>query len=188
VWMPASAAKWRTLRRACATKIFSPQQLDSTQCIRKRKVQDLLNYVHECCIKGEAFDIGEAIFTTIINSMSNTLLSMDLAHYNYFDNNKFHEFKEIMIGLTKETGRTSVSDFLPFLRLLDPQGTRSSTKINFEKMLEFLNSVIEERTHSSSDESRMNFNECNDVLDSFLDLIKQGSSELNLNDVIYLFV
>ncbi|XP_072065863.1 cytochrome P450 76T24 isoform X2 [Arachis hypogaea] len=57
VWMPASAAKWRTLRRACATKIFSPQQLDSTQCIRKRKVQDLLNYVHECCIKGEAFDI-----------------------------------------------------------------------------------------------------------------------------------
>lgn len=71
VWMPSSP-KWRNLRRVCATKIFSPQQLDSTQFHRKRKVQVLLNYVNECCMKGEALDIGEAIFTTVLNSVSNT--------------------------------------------------------------------------------------------------------------------
>lgn len=46
VWIPPSA-KWRTLRKACATKIFSPQQLDTTKFHRKRKVQDLINYVRK---------------------------------------------------------------------------------------------------------------------------------------------
>ncbi|BAT97803.1 hypothetical protein VIGAN_09135900 [Vigna angularis var. angularis] len=48
VWMPPSAL-WRTLRRACATKVFSSQQLDSTQVCRQRKVQELMDYVKERC-------------------------------------------------------------------------------------------------------------------------------------------
>ncbi|RHN55913.1 putative cytochrome P450 [Medicago truncatula] len=76
VWIPPSA-KWRTLRKACATKIFSSQQLDSTKFHRKRKVQDLINYVHKCCEKGEAFDFGEVSFATVMNSISETFISMD---------------------------------------------------------------------------------------------------------------
>ena len=58
-WMPLSA-QWRTLRRACATRIFSNQQLDLTEICRRRKVQDLLDYVDEKCSNKEALDIGES--------------------------------------------------------------------------------------------------------------------------------
>ena len=59
VWMPLSA-QWRTIRRACATRIFSNQQLDLTEICRRRKVQDLLDYVDEKCRSKEALDIGES--------------------------------------------------------------------------------------------------------------------------------
>ena len=58
-WMPLSA-QWRTLRRACATRIFSNQQLDLTEICRQRKVHDLLNYLDEKCRNKEALDIGKS--------------------------------------------------------------------------------------------------------------------------------
>ncbi|RDX64636.1 Inactive cytochrome P450 76AD1, partial [Mucuna pruriens] len=62
-WLPL-LAQWRTLRRVCATKVFSSHKLDPTQIIRQMKVQELMDYVKERCKKGEALDIGEASFTT----------------------------------------------------------------------------------------------------------------------------
>ena len=59
VWMPP-LAQWRTLRRACATRVFSSRQLDLTQICRQEKVRDLLDYVDEKCRNKEALDIGES--------------------------------------------------------------------------------------------------------------------------------
>jgi hypothetical protein len=119
VWMPPSA-KWRTLRRACATKIFSPQQLDSTRFHRKRKVPDLINYVYKCCEKGEAFDFGEVVLATVMNSISETFISMDLFHYfgSKDDDKKSREFKEIVIGIMEEVGRPNVVDSSLFSNFL----------------------------------------------------------------------
>ena len=58
VWLPPSA-QWRNLRRVCATKIFSPQLLDSTQILRQQKVHDLLDFVKERCKKGEVIGFCE---------------------------------------------------------------------------------------------------------------------------------
>ena len=184
LWLPTST-KWRTLRRACATKIFSPQQLDSTQFHRKRKVQDLLDYLHGCCKKGEALDIGEAMFITIINSISNTFLSMDLVHYNG-SNEKFQEFKEIIVGFTEDSARPNLADFFPLFRLFDPQGARARTKNRYEKLYALFDSAMEKRMHLS--DSKMNSRECNDALDSLLDLVNEESSELSRHDVLRLFM
>ncbi|KAJ1413671.1 Cytochrome P450 [Sesbania bispinosa] len=180
VWMPTSA-KWRALRRVCATKIFSTQQLDSTQFHRKRKMQDLLNYVHERCHKGEAFDFGEAILATVMNSISETLISMDLFHY--YADNKSREFKEMVFGIMEEVGRPNLVDFFPFFKLFDPQGVRARMTNHFGKLLAFFDGVMEERMTSRATESK----ECNDVLDSFLDLLKEESSQLSRHDVLHLF-
>ncbi|KAK4276067.1 hypothetical protein QN277_019057 [Acacia crassicarpa] len=56
--------QWKTLRRACITKIFSSSQLDSTLNLRLSKLQEMLEYVNECCRKSETLDIGELAFTT----------------------------------------------------------------------------------------------------------------------------
>ncbi|KAG4937091.1 hypothetical protein JHK84_051186 [Glycine max] len=58
VWLPPSP-KWRNLRRVCATKVFSPQLLDSTQILRQQKVHDLLDFVKERCKKGEVIGFCE---------------------------------------------------------------------------------------------------------------------------------
>lgn len=186
VWMPPSA-KWRTLRRACATKIFSSQQLDSTQFHRKRKIQDLLNFVHQCCQKGGAFDFGEVILATVMNSISETFISMDLfRYYNHDDasDQKSRGFKEMVLGIMEEVGRPNVVDFFPFFRLFDPQGVRARMRNHFGKLLAFFDGVMEERIRLRASESN---EECNDVLDSFLDLLKEESSQLSRRDVLHLF-
>lgn len=187
VWMPPSP-KWRSLRRACATKIFSPQQLDSTQFHRKRKVQDLLNYVQKCCEKGEALDFGEVVLATVMNSISETFISMDLFHYcdpsNDDDNKKSREFKEMVFGIMEEVGRPNVVDFFPFLKLFDPQGVRTRMRNHFEKLLAFFYEVMKERMRlRASGESK----EYKDVLDSFLDLLNEENSQLCRHDVLHLF-
>ena len=182
-WLPISA-KWRTLRRACATKIFSPQQLDSTQFLRKKKVQDLLDYVHECCKKGGSFDFGEAIFTTVLNSISNTFFSMDLFHYHAPDHKSYNEFKEIIFGIVEEAGRPNIADFYPFFRLFDLQGVRARTRNHYTKLVAFIDGVMEERMRLRASESK----ECKDALDSLLNVIKEeSSSQLSCHDVLHLF-
>ena len=43
-------------------------------------------------------------------SISNTFLSIGLAYYNA-SNDKSQDFKDIIVGLTKETGRHNVANF-----------------------------------------------------------------------------
>ncbi|KAH1068287.1 hypothetical protein GLYMA_03G021200v4 [Glycine max] len=182
VWMPP-LAQWRTLRRVCATKVFSSQQLDSTQVFRQRKVQDLMDYVKERCEKGEALDIGEASFTTVLNSISNTFFSMDLAYYT---SDKSQEFKDIVWGIMEEAGRPNVVDFFPIFRLLDPQGVRRRMNGYFGKLIAFFDGLIEERLRlrASENESKA----CNDVLDTVLELMLEENSQVTRPHVLHLFL
>ena len=63
-------------------QIFAPQQLDVTQALRRKKLQELLDHVNQCCNSGEAVDIGRAIFVTVLNAISNTFFPIDLARYS----------------------------------------------------------------------------------------------------------
>ncbi|KAJ1413672.1 Cytochrome P450 [Sesbania bispinosa] len=182
VWMPP-LAMWRTLRKACATKVFSSQQLDSTQVLRQRKVQELLDHVKECCKKGQALDIGEASFTTVLNSISNTFFSMDLAHYT---SDKSQEFKDIVWGIMEEAGKPNVVDFFPIFRLLDPQGARTRMNNYFEKLISFFDGLIEERLHLRASENEIKAS--NDVLDSMIELMLEDNSQVSRPHVLHLFL
>ncbi|KAI4356840.1 hypothetical protein L6164_000828 [Bauhinia variegata] len=181
VWLPASA-KWRSLRRACATKIFSPQQLDTTQSLREKKVQELLDFAGEICQNGEALDIGEAVFATTLNSLSNTLCSVDLVSLNS-DSSK--ETKDIVWALLEENGKPNVVDFFPILRPFDPQRAYAKSKIYFGKFLKYFDGIIEERIRSRA--SEVESKEYNDVLDSFLNVSEEDSSHLSHLDLLHLF-
>ncbi len=63
--------KLRKLRKVSATQIFAPQQLDATQALRRKKVQELLDHVNQCCNSREAIGIGRATFVTVLNNISN---------------------------------------------------------------------------------------------------------------------
>ena len=182
-WLPPST-QWRTLRKVCVTKVFSPQQLDSMQILRQQKVQELLDFVKEKCMKGEVLDIGEAAFTTTLNSISNTLFSMDLAHFT--SNEKFQEFKDIVGGVMEEAARPNVADFFPILRSLDPQRVHAKMSSYFKRLIEIFDGIIEERVHSRV--SKTDSKACNDVLDSCLNIIEETGSQMNRHEMLHLFL
>ena len=180
VFMPPTA-KWRILRRACNSHIFSPQNLDSTRIFRKNKVKELLDYVDECCRNNKALDIGQAAFKTVVNFISNTLFSIDFVG---LASDSSEEFEQLTRGMMEEAGRPNVADFFPFLRLFDPQRARARMDGYSRKLLGFIDGIIE---HRIRDRSNMKMEGTSDVLDSFIDLMEDDNSQLNHLDVLHLF-
>ncbi|XP_004492664.1 cytochrome P450 76T24-like [Cicer arietinum] len=162
-WLPTSPL-WKKLRKFCVTNLFSPKMLDSTKIIRQKKLQDLLDYVKEKSNKGEVFNFGEAVFVTVLNTISNILFSMDMAHYE-----KYHEFENIIRGLSNVIGQPNIADFFPILRPLDPQRLHAGTVNYWGKLCKIIEGIVEERV--SKNDSKV----CNDVLDSLLNNIGEPS-------------
>ncbi|XP_045798597.1 cytochrome P450 76T24-like [Trifolium pratense] len=185
VGMLPPLALWKKLRKICATKVFSTNILDSTKILRQQKLQELLDYVKEKCNKGEVFDVGEVVFTTILNSISNILFSMDLTHST--PDEKSQEFKNIIWGIMEESGRPNVSDFFPILRPLDPQRVKARMTNHMKKVYKIFDGIIEERICSR--DSKVDYEVFNDVLDSLLNNNNLGetTSELSRNEMVHLF-
>jgi hypothetical protein len=200
VWLPA-LAPWRNPRKPSATQIFAPQQLDATQALRRKKVQELLDHVNQCCNSGEAVDIGRAIFVTVLNAISNTFFSFVLAQYS---SNLSLEFQDLICGVMEGLGKPNVADYFP----AHPQGARRRMMIYFEKLMGILDGIINERVQlrasSEGSKARMIYFEklmgildgiinervqlrassegskaSNDVLDSFLNLAEEDNSEIS---------
>ncbi|XP_054781271.1 cytochrome P450 76T24-like [Prosopis cineraria] len=181
-WLAVSP-QWRTLRRVCVTKVFSTLKLDTTQFLRQSKVGDLIHHVHEYSIKGEAIDLTEALFTTVLKSISNMLFSMDFARYG---SDKAREYKKLMIGIVDEAGRVNVSDLFYVLSFLDLQGVRARMTGYLRKLYKIFDDIMEDRLRfrSLNKESK----DYTDVLDSFLNLMQDGTSQLSRDDALHLFI
>ncbi|KAF7844707.1 geraniol 8-hydroxylase-like [Senna tora] len=138
IFLPVSSPRWRTLRKFCATKIFSPHKI-----IRAEKVMEkMLGFVRECGFKGEAIDVGEAAFTTVLNALSNAFFSVDLAGYR---SDCSHEFREVISCVTLEASKPNVADYLTFLRWFDPQGAMRRMRKYYEKLFRVFEGIVEER-------------------------------------------
>ncbi|KAK7857099.1 geraniol 8-hydroxylase [Quercus suber] len=181
-WIPINS-QWRNLRKAVVTHIFAPQRLDATQALRLAKIRELLDHVNQSCKSGAPIDIGRVVLTTVLNAISNTFFSIDLAQY---DSNLSHEFQDLVCGVTEEAGRPNIADYFPALRLIDPQGVRKRVRIYFSKVFGIFDGIIKERLQlrASSKGSKGS----NDVLDSFLSLTEEDNSEISLLDIKHLLL
>ncbi|KAI3411572.1 uncharacterized protein J3R85_017813 [Psidium guajava] len=168
VWLPASD-KWKQLRKVCTVQMFSVHKLDAGQLLRLKKVDELVSFVHESCQKGHCVDLGKAAFTTVLNLISNTLFSVNLAHH---DEGSSQEFRDLVWGVMEETGKPNVSDFFPALRWFDPQGARRRISAYFSRLLAIFDGLIEERTQARA--SLVASSLSSDVLDSLINLKESG--------------
>ncbi|KAK7841682.1 geraniol 8-hydroxylase [Quercus suber] len=123
------------------------------------------------------------VFTTVLNSISSTFFSMDLAQY---DSNFSQEFRDIVCGVAEEVGRPNIADYFPALRLIDPQGVRKRTRIYYIKIFGILDGIIKKRLQlrASSKGSKTG----NNVLDSLLSLIEEDNSKISLLDIKHLLM
>ncbi|CAK9186493.1 unnamed protein product [Ilex paraguariensis] len=180
-WLPAEK-QWRNLRKICKEHLFSSQRLNASQVLRREKVQELLDYIHECCIRSQAVDIGRVAFTTTLNLISNTIFSIDLAHLH--DSNGSQVPKDIVWGLMEYVGKPNLADYFPVLRLIDPQGILKQGQIYFEKLSVIFDGIINRRIESRSSSSSRS----NDLLETLLDLSQKNDSELSYKDMKHMFV
>ena len=167
----------------CYPNIFAPQRLDATEVLRLAKVQELLDHVNQSCKSGTPIDIGRVVFTTVLNAISNTLFSIDLAQY---DSNLSQEFRDLLCGLAKEAGRPNIADYFPALRLIDPQGVRKRTRIYYSKLLAIFDGIINQRLQLRA--SSKGYKASNDTLDSLLSFIEEDNSKINLLDIKHLLL
>ncbi|KAI9180093.1 hypothetical protein LWI28_001094 [Acer negundo] len=181
VWLPA-LAPWRNLRKVCATQMFAAQRLDATQAVRQKKVQEVVDYVHENCTSGSVVDIGQTAFTTVMNSVSNTFFSIDLAHYQ---SDLSQNFNDLVYGVMEEIGKPNIANYFPILRSIDPQGIRKCTTTYVEKIFYIFDGIIDERIQARE---TMMSKESKDLLDSLLNLAEENSSELSLAVIKHLFL
>ncbi|KAK6918477.1 Cytochrome P450 [Dillenia turbinata] len=176
--LPAST-KWRAFRKYCVSYMFSSQKIEAKKGLRQEKVKQLLKYVHDCCNKSQAVEIGQVAFTTSLNVLSNTLLNTDLASY---ESDWAYEFKQHILGISKQAGKRNSADYFWGLRLIDPHGIRRATKFHMKNIFAIFEGIVNERLHSGD------FSSNNDVLDGLLKLHKENASEFSVEDIKHLLL
>ncbi|WJX54702.1 hypothetical protein P8452_40553 [Trifolium repens] len=166
---------WREMRRVCKNQLFSNKSLDANQYLRRHKIDELINYVSQCSLKGEAIDIGSVAFKTSINLLSNTIFSIDFANISAGTNDN-KENKDLVINMAKTVGVPNMSDFFPLLRLIDPQGIKKTYLFYIGKLFSVFDNIIDQRLKlRNADDFVTN----NDMLDSLLSLLEENPKEMD---------
>lgn len=173
VWLPANS-QWRSIRKLLTTNIFSNSRLEANQHLRFKKVQELVAYCGKNSENGSSIKIGEAVFRTSLNLLSNTIFSVDFADYY---STKATEFKDAVWNIVLTTTKPNLVDFFPILRKIDPQGIRRGCTGHFEKVLKIMDGLISERLEQRKISGRRS----DDVLDEFLNYIEENPEEIDFN-------
>jgi cytochrome P450 len=80
------------------------------------------------------------------------------------------------MNMAKTVGVPNMSDFFPFLRLIDPQGIKKTYVLYIEKLFGVFNNIIDQRLKLREGN---NFVTNNDMLDSLLDLFEENKKEMD---------
>lgn len=179
-WIPVSPL-WRNFRKSCNNTLFAGKILDANENLRRKKVEELVEIVRKSALKGEAVDVGRLVFTTTLNLLSNTIFSVDLADPN---SELAREFKKYVGGIMEEAGKPNLSDYFPFLRKLDVQGTRKRMKIHMGNVLNLLDSMIKQRMKQQ--ELNPDFVPKNDMLHYLLN--EEINAEINQKQMQHLLL
>ncbi|XP_030442291.1 geraniol 8-hydroxylase-like [Syzygium oleosum] len=179
-WMPVSPL-FRNLRKIYNSHLLSSKKLDSNRHLRSKKVQELVAYVGKCAHNGDVVDIGEAAFRTTLNSLSNTVFSLDMTD----PSTSAKELKEVMWQIMAEVGKPNIADYFPVLKKIDPQGSKQRTELHFSKMLDIFDGLIKQRLQLRTQPGATT---SNDVLDALLDVVEDKSEDLDISLVKHLFL
>ncbi|XP_010555533.1 PREDICTED: inactive cytochrome P450 76AD1-like [Tarenaya hassleriana] len=181
-WLEVSD-KWRNLRKIGNNYIFANLKLEARQDLRRKKVDELLQEVGNCCREGKAVDIAQASFRTTLNLLSNTFFSVDLADTS---SENAREFKDAVKGIMEVIAKPNLSDYFPIVRFLDPQGIRRETGVLCQKFLGIFDRIINEWLRSSNESDRREKN--GDVLDTLLGIAEDKNMDLDLAEIRHLFL
>ncbi|OAY72692.1 Geraniol 8-hydroxylase, partial [Ananas comosus] len=148
LWLPVDQ-QWRNLRKLVNTELASSQRLDDLQALRHKKARELVTYLREKSLEGKPVDVGGAVYSTTVNTISNLIFSVDVVNPS---SEAPGSFKEIIRGVMYETSNANISDFFPFLAALDLQGRRRHLADHFRRLHKVLDKLVDQRIQENAAE------------------------------------
>ncbi|CAI0403683.1 unnamed protein product [Linum tenue] len=121
VWSSnCSNDQWKAFRAMLRNHIFSPKAIESQAPVRERKVAQMVEFLEGKL--GETVSIGEVVFTTFFDSLTNLMLSRDCIGFE--SSETANRLKSLIWRLMELGNSPNFADFFPVLKKLDPQGVR----------------------------------------------------------------
>lgn len=156
---------WRLLRRLSTTEFFVNSRLDATSNIRIKCIDRLVQSIQDASGSGSSIDVGRFFFLMAFNLIGNLMFSKDLLDPK---SKKGAEFFYHAGMVMEYAGKPNVSDFMPFLKWLDPQGIRKNMQNHVRHAFRIAGGFITERMESSTE------NKSKDYLDVLLEYRGDG--------------
>uniref|UniRef100_M1C2U7 Cytochrome P450 n=1 Tax=Solanum tuberosum TaxID=4113 RepID=M1C2U7_SOLTU len=140
-WNSECHNEWRCLRTLCKTELFSGKVLESQAYLREKKVMELVEFLRSK--EGQVVNIGELVFATVLNMLSNVLISKDMV--NLEKETEDGGIRNLIRGLVEAVSAPNLSDFYPVLGKLDLQGLRKRARYVMTKIRSNWEPILEER-------------------------------------------
>ncbi|PIN04379.1 Cytochrome P450 CYP2 subfamily [Handroanthus impetiginosus] len=132
---------WRDMRKLFVHEMLSNKNIQASYLLRKGEVRKMVRNLR--CKIGEPFNIGEVVFLTAVNVITN-LLWGGMNGGGKWDR-LGGEFREKLSKLMDLFGKPNVSDFIPCLGKFDVEGIEKDMREVLSSAEEILDVVVGER-------------------------------------------
>ncbi|XP_042477638.1 probable (S)-N-methylcoclaurine 3'-hydroxylase isozyme 2 [Macadamia integrifolia] len=140
-WASECNDQWKSLRTLYRSELFSSKLIESQAFLREKKVMELISFLS--IKEGEAVNIGEVMFATVFNILSNLFLSKDLVSFE--DDGTDGGIKQLVKKIMVLASTPDLGDLFPIFRRLDIQRLNKRVKELFEKISARWENIIKER-------------------------------------------
>ncbi|PIA35707.1 hypothetical protein AQUCO_03500220v1 [Aquilegia coerulea] len=135
---------WKMLRTMFKTELVSAEATEEKSVLREEKVKVLIDFLSSN--KGNVVNIGEVVFTTAANFISNLLFSKDFISIK--DEGKVGAAKEHIREMERLASCFNLEDYYPIFRGLDIQGLGKKALKCIESLNACWDVIIDERQES----------------------------------------
>ncbi|XP_076953912.1 putative (S)-N-methylcoclaurine 3'-hydroxylase isozyme 2 [Bidens hawaiensis] len=141
VWARDCNEHWKSCRTVSRLELFSAKAIEAQSSLRNEKLSHMLDFLNNT--QGKVVKIEELVFTTLINTLSNTLFSKDLLDLK--DEKTAHGIKHMLFKILENSVAPNVSDFFPIVGGLDLQGLRKDSMNLCNNMSSYFETTVKER-------------------------------------------
>ncbi|XP_057950578.1 probable (S)-N-methylcoclaurine 3'-hydroxylase isozyme 2 [Malania oleifera] len=142
--------QWKSLRAIFRTELLSPTTSESQLELREKKVREMVGVLGKK--EGEVVNLGEIVFATAFNTISNIIFSKDLT--NLERRGAGEEFEELIKRFLELISLPNISDLYPILGRWDIQGIQKKGLEIFRRMSTIWNNIVKERRQGKASRSR----------------------------------
>lgn len=149
---------WRQMRKLCVMKLFSRKRAESWDSVRD-EVDDMVRAV--ATSTGTAVNVGELVFGLTRNIIYRAAFGSS-SHEGQDD------FIKILQEFSKLFGAFNISDFIPWLGWIDPQGMNSRLAKARASLDGFIDTIIDDHMQKTKPESGSDEPVDTDMVDELL--------------------